>query len=89
VRDDIDASIRDAGRMDIIQDQLASFWLLSPIGAGIFVGLIALFLTGVPARVLEVIEEVGWRVRVARQRRAVRSDAAVASESSGSGRMGR
>jgi len=89
VRDDIDASIRDAGRMDIIQDQLASFWLLSPIGAAIFVGLIALFLTGVPARILEVIEDAGRRVRVARQRRAVRSDAAVASESAGSGRMGR
>jgi hypothetical protein len=89
VRDDIDASIRDADRMDIIQDQLASFWLLSPIGAVIFVGFTALFLTGLPARILEVIEGVGWRLRVARQRRAARSDAAAASESAGSGKMGR
>ncbi len=89
MRDDIDASIRDADRMDIIQDQLASLWVLSPIGTVVFVALTALLLTGVPARILEVIEDVDYRLRIVRQRRATPSDVAAAGESAPSGRMGR
>ncbi len=51
-----------------MQDQFASFWVLSPVGAVIFIGLTTLLLTGVPARILEVIEDVGSRLRNPRQR---------------------
>ncbi len=72
--------------MNIIQDQLASLWLLTPIAALVIVGLAALLVTGIPIRIVEVIDNAGWRRRAAKQRRVERSgDAAV--ESAESARM--
>ncbi|MEE8331257.1 MAG: hypothetical protein V3R84_05755 [Acidimicrobiia bacterium] len=72
--------------MNIIQDQLASLWLLTPIGALVIVGLAALLVTGVPARIVHVIGNAGWRRQAARQRRVERRGAA-AVENAESARM--
>lgn len=75
--------------MDIIQGQLTSFWLLSRIGAAVFVGLAVVLLTGIPARTIEVIERFGTRRRIAQHRRAKLADPDAADAGGGSGRMGR
>jgi len=58
--------------MDTIQDLFSAFWLFSPIGVAILVGLTALLLTGVPARLLEFIQDTRWTTRIARFWPAVR-----------------
>ena len=47
--------------MEVITDQLASLWLLSPLGVAIVLGMTALLLLGVPARIIDVVEAAGWR----------------------------
>lgn len=74
--------------MDIIQDWLASLWLLSPMGAALWVALTALLLMGVPARIIEAVGSIRWRRRPARRPLAP-DDAAVASRGEQPARMSR
>jgi hypothetical protein len=73
--------------MEIIKDQLASLWLSSPIGVAIVLGLAALLLLGVPARIIDYVEQIGWRRHFARRRRPSPGVVAVAKEGVGSARM--
>jgi hypothetical protein len=75
--------------MDIIRDQLASLWLASPLGVAIVLVLTIALVTGIAARIIESIDEAGWRLRNAWQQLAAPSDVTAAEEGARSARMGR